>query len=290
MNKETIGFIGLGNLGRELAAHIARNGFPMVVYDITDAAKHAPKGATVAGSVREVAEKSALVFLCLPSIPAIEAVVAEIRTAKAAPGTVVVNTSTAGPTCALAAHAALAEKGIDYADATISATPPRARAAQAVVMFSGERDALARLQPVFATFAKKVHDLGTGIGHGQRMKVLNNCLVHTAHVATCEAIAWGVKGGLDLEALLEVLLETSGRNIATDHFFPDAIVTGTYDTGGTIDICRKDIGIFVDEAKAAGTPHVAAETAYRVMAECQQAHPGEDQAVLFGFTQARGTK
>ena len=113
------------------------------------------RGRVCRASVAGVAERSSLVFLCLPTIASVEAVVAEICDATAPDDLVVVNTSTASPRCAAAAHARLGGKGIGYADATVSGTPPRTRAAQARLMFSGEPEHLRRLTPVFETFSGK---------------------------------------------------------------------------------------------------------------------------------------
>lgn len=288
MDRETVGFIGLGNLGKAIADNIAGGGFDMCVFDVVDARTRAPEGAAVAASVAEVAERSSLVFLCLPTIASVEAVVAVIGNAAAADGLVVVNTSTASPRCAVAAHARLGERGIGYADATVSGTPPRTRAAQARLMFSGEPEHLRRLTPVFETFSEKVFDLGSEVGNGQRMKLVNNCLVHAALAVSSEALAWGEKGGLSMKTMLEVLEETSGRNIATDHYFPRAVLTGSYDTGATIGIARKDIETFVEEARADGCRIAVAESVRASMAELHEAAPGVDQVTMYPFTRDGG--
>ena len=288
MSQEKIGFIGLGNLGRAIAGNIAKDGFEMAVFDIAGAEKLAPAGTHAVTSVAEVVERSSLVFMCLPTIASVEAVVAEICAASAPDGLIVVNTSTVSPRCAIAAHKQLNEKGIGYADATISGTPPRTRAAQARVMFSGEPEHLRRLTPVFETFSEKVFDLGSEVGNGQRMKLVNNCLVHTALVVSSEALAWGEKGGLSMQTMLEVLEETSGRNIATDHYFPLTVLTGTYDTGATISIARKDIETFVEEARADGCRIVVAESAYQSVKELQEAAPDVDQVMMYTFTRDGG--
>ena len=92
---ERIGFIGLGNIGKPIADNIARGGYEMSVYDIAGTSERAPEGAHVSASITEVAERSSVILLCLPSLSAIEVVVAEISQADVADGTVVVNTSTA---------------------------------------------------------------------------------------------------------------------------------------------------------------------------------------------------
>lgn len=288
MDRETVGFIGLGNLGKAIADNIARGGFDMWVFDIADARKRAPEGASVAASAGEAAERSSLVFLCLPTIASVEAAVAEIADAAAPDGLVVVNASTASPRCAAAAHARLGERGIGYADATVSGTPPRTRAAQARLMFSGEPEHLRRLTPVFETFSEKIFDLGSEVGNGQRMKLVNNCLVHAALAVSSEALAWGEKGGLSMKTMLEVLEETSGRNIATDHYFPRAVLTGSHDTGATIGIARKDIETFVEEARADGCRVAVADSVRASMAALHEAAPDVDQVTMYAFTRDGG--
>ena len=86
---DRIGFIGLGNIGKPIADNIARGGYEMSVYDIAGTSERAPEGAYVSASITEVAERSSVILLCLPSLSAIEAVVAEISQADVADGTVV---------------------------------------------------------------------------------------------------------------------------------------------------------------------------------------------------------
>ena len=191
--EEKIGFIGLGNIGKPIADNISRGSFAMSVYDIAGTRERAPAGAFVSSSVTEVAENSTVIFLCLPSISAIQDVVAEICRAEVADEAVVVNISTAGQTAATEAHDQLHEKSIAYADAPVSGSVIRAGKGQLSVMFSGEVKLFNRLKPLFNTFGNNLFNLGIKPGNGQLMKVLNNCLLHTAFVITSEALAFGEK-------------------------------------------------------------------------------------------------
>ena len=283
---EKIGFIGLGNIGRPIADNIAREGYEMSVYDIAGTNERAPAGTFVSSSITEVAERSSVIILCLPSLSAIEAVVAEIGEADVVDGTVVVNTSTAGPTAAIAAHDRLREKGISYADAPISGSVFLAREGQLAVMFSGEAGLFQRLKPVLGTFGNNLFNLGVETGHGQRMKVLNNCLIHTAFVITSEALAFGEKGGLDTKTMLDVINVSSGQNFATQHFFPKHVLTGTYDSASQISISRKDIGLFVEEAKTDDCRHAVAEAVSDVIKKFDEESPGVDQTMIYPRTRA----
>jgi 3-hydroxyisobutyrate dehydrogenase len=285
---EKIGFIGLGNIGKPIAENIARGGYEMSVYDIAGTTERAPAGTFISSSITEVAERSNVIILCLPSLSSIEAVVTEISQANVSGSTVVVNTSTAGPTAAIAAHDRLLEKGISYADAPISGSVSLAGEGRLAVMFSGKAGLFKRLEPVFSTFGNNLFNLGIETGHGQRMKVLNNSLIHTAFVITSEALAFGEIGGLDMKTMLDVINVSSGQNFATHHFFPKHVLTGTYDSASRIAISRKDIGLFVEEAKRQGCRHVVAEAAFDVITELDEESPGVDQTMIYPYTRDGG--
>ena len=129
MAKEVVGFIGLGNMGKPMANNIARAGYEMVVFDIAGTAERASEGATIAASVRDVAEQSTTVFLSLPTLVAHTEVATEIAESNVREGLVVVNTSTVGARVAAEAHQRLSEKGVGYADARCpEARPAHGRA------------------------------------------------------------------------------------------------------------------------------------------------------------------
>ena len=280
---EHIGFIGLGNIGKPIADNIARGGYTLSVYDLAGTKERAPMGSFVASSVSQVAERANIVFLCLPSLPSIATVVAEICKANCQDDAVVVNTSTAGPTAARAAYEQLSQKGIRYADAPISGSVARAGEAQLAVMFSGEEGLFERLEPVLNTFGNNLFNLGVETGHGQRMKLLNNSLIHTAFVITSEALAFGEKGGLDMKTMLDVINVSSGQNFASQHFFPNHVLTETYDSAAQISISDKDIGLFVEEARAQGTGHTVAEAAFGVIRMLADQSPDVDQTMIYPF-------
>ena len=280
---EHIGFIGLGNIGKPIADNIARGGYALSVYDLAGTKERAPMGSFVASSASQVAERANIVFLCLPSLFSISTVVAEISKANCQDDAVVVNTSTAGPTSARAAYDQLSQKGIRYADAPISGSVARAGEGHLAVMFSGEEGLFERLEPVLKTFGNNLFNLGVETGQGQRMKLLNNSLIHTAFVITSEALAVGEKGGLDMKTMLDVINVSSGQNFASQHFFPNHVLTETYDSAAQISISDKDIGLFVEEARAQGTGHTVAEAAFGVIRMLADQSPDVDQTMIYPF-------
>ena len=115
------------------------------------------------------------------------------------------------------------------------------------------------------------------------MKLLNNFLSATAMAATSEAVAFGLSHGLDMKTLLDVVNASTGRNTATADKFPNRILTGTYDAGFKTKLLTKDVGLFLDNAKAAGTPTAVAETVAGLWRRCDEALPDSDFTRIYEF-------
>ena len=237
MTDDVVGFIGLGNMGRPIAENIAKAGYDMVPHDVAGTQARAPEGTRIAGSGADVARGSNLIFLSLPSVAAMEAVTAEIAGAGAPEGAVVVNTSTIGPDAALAAIEALAARGIGYVDAPISGSTFRAREGSLAVMYSGDEATLARLTPIFKTYAANgIFDIGRTPGSAQRMKLVNNSIAISSFVTISEALSMGVAGGLEVGAMLDVINASSGQSFVTENLFSTQVVTELYDSESTAKI------------------------------------------------------
>ena len=191
MEKEVVGFIDLGNMGKPMANNVARAGYDMAVFDIAGTAERAPEGATIADSVRDVAEQSTTVFLSLPTLSANIEVVTQIAESDVREGLVVVNTSTVGARVAAEAHKHLREKGVGYADAPVSGGASGARNATLSIIFSGDEELFTRLQPLFDVIGANSFNVGSEPGQGQRMKMVNNHLAISTLLTTSEALAYG---------------------------------------------------------------------------------------------------
>ena len=283
MIQEIVGFIGLGNMGKPMAGHIARAGFKVVAFDIAGTVERAPEGATIATSVDDVAQRSTVIFLSLPTLAANADVVAKIAESDVGEDLVVVNTSTVGPTEAVSAHNCLRGKGITYVDAPVSGGAFGAREGTLTVMFSGEATLFTRLQPLFDAIGGNSFNVGSEPGQGQRMKLVNNHLAISAVVTTSEALAYGEKGGLDMKTMLDVLNVSSGQSYSTEHLFPRFVLTETYDSGGPTSIIRKDIALFVKEAKAEGRRYDLAQSTLDVLEPFDDENPDTDQTQVYPF-------
>ena len=130
-----------------------------------------------------------------------------------------------------------------------------AKAGTLAVMVSCPKPAFGEIEPVLKTFGK-IFFTGEKPGLAQSAKLANNLLAATAMVATSEAMAMGVKAGLDPKVLLDIINASSGRNSATQDKFPRAILPRTFDFGFATGLSYKDVRLCIEEAEAMGIPMV----------------------------------
>ena len=283
MDQDTVGFIGLGNMGGPMAGHIARTGRDLIAYDSAGTQSRAPAGARSAASTPRVAEAAGIIFLSLPTVAAGRSVVAEIAGTDGAEGSLVVNTATVGLKAAREAHAVLARRGIDYVDAPISGMAFRAQEGTLATMYSGSAGTLERLRPLLESYSTRVHHVGTEPGQGQLMKLVNNYLAIASFVTTSEALVTGMQGGLDLETMLGVIESSSGQNFIASAVFPRHMVTGTFDSGGSATLPHKDLDLYVEAASDADTPRHVARAALDVLEAFAAHDPDADQSTIYRF-------
>ena len=243
---QTIGFIGLGNMGGRMTRCITGKGIEVIGFDA-----HTPNieaaGATPATSAGDVADRADIVFLSLPDSKVVEAVVfgEDGLLAHARAGQTIVDLSTAAPESTRKIAAALAEKGADYLDAGISGGAAAAERGELTLMIGGDQAALDRVRPAMEHFAANLFFMGAS-GAGHTTKLLNNFLNAVALSATSEVMVAGRRAGLDMDALLGVLNTSSGVNFATLNRFPK-IVHGDYLKGGlTNSLMMKDVLLYTE--------------------------------------------
>ncbi|MEO7223051.1 MAG: NAD(P)-dependent oxidoreductase, partial [Devosia sp.] len=209
MANETIGFIGLGLMGHGMARNIVEKGFPLTV---TAHRNRQPiedlvgRGAVEVATIREVAERSSIVFLCVTGSREVEAIIRgkDGLAAHLKPGSVIVDTSTADPTSTAALAEELAASGIALADAPLGGTPIQAASGQLSAMVGATDETFARIKPVIETWAAKVVHIG-GVGDGHKMKLLNNFLSLGYAAIYAEALTLATKVGISPERFDSVI-------------------------------------------------------------------------------------
>jgi 3-hydroxyisobutyrate dehydrogenase-like beta-hydroxyacid dehydrogenase len=168
----------------------------------------------------------------------------------------VIDLGTTGPAMARRVSAGLTARGITLVDAPVTGGIAGAETGTLTVMVSCPREALPRVQPILARLGRVV-DTGAAPGLAQVAKLANNLLSAAALAVSSEAMAMGVKAGLDPEVLLAIIDAGSGRNSATEDKFPRAILTRTFDFGITTDLFLKDVRLAVEEGESLGVPMIA---------------------------------
>jgi len=204
--EETVGFVGVGLMGHGMARNILEKGYPLTVIahrDRTRVEDLLSRGATEAGSLKELGEYVSVVFICAPGSPQVEAIVRELK-GGLKPGSVVVDCSTSDPNSTAALADDLEALGIDLADAPLGGTPVQAAEGTLGAMVGARAAVFERIKPVIETWAASVVHIG-GIGDGHRMKLLNNFLSLGYGAIYAEALVLAGKVGLSPERFDSVI-------------------------------------------------------------------------------------
>lgn len=251
-----IGFIGLGKMGVPMASRLIDAGYTLTVHDVRREGVDAlvAKGARAAASPAAVGDAAATVLLSLPDPATVRAVA--LGADGVAAGTAVrtvLDLSTTGATAAREIAAALAAKGIAAVDAPVSGGVAGALKGTLAVMVACPHALFTALEPMLSHIGR-VFFIGEHAGMGQTMKLANNLLSATAMAATSEAVAFGVKAGLDPAIMVEVINAGSGRNTASQDKFPKSVLPRTFDFGFTTGMMYKDVRLCLEEAGAAQVP------------------------------------
>jgi 3-hydroxyisobutyrate dehydrogenase-like beta-hydroxyacid dehydrogenase len=222
----------------------------------------AKSGAQTAGSALEVAGAAETVFLSLPTPDVVQKVCSLLTAAKKAK--IVADCSTTGPKVARVAQAELAKHGIIYVDVPVSGGMKGAKDGTLAVMVSGPKPVFTKLEGVLKNFGK-VFFCGEGAGQAQVMKLANNLLAAAVIVLSSEAIAMGVKAGLNARLMCEIINAGSGRNSATQDKFPRSVLPGTFDFGFATGLSYKDVRLCLEEADAQGVPMIAGAAVFQML-------------------------
>ena len=252
----SVGFIGLGTMGREMVLNLIKAGHAVRVYDIRREAvdELARHGAAAGASPADAAGDADIAISMLPDTPQVEAVVYGPDGLLAWPprGRLLVDMSTISPTAVRRMHSDLAQAGIALLDAPVSGGPLGATNATLSIMVGGEGPAFARAEPVLRAMGTTITHVGAP-GAGQTVKLCNQLVCGMNIQALCEAIALGRASGLDLEQLREVLLGGSAASWMLEKLGP-AMIAGDTGAGFRIDLMLKDLRLVQEHAQALSVP------------------------------------
>ncbi|WMN16843.1 NAD(P)-dependent oxidoreductase [Pseudomonas piscis] len=241
-----VGVIGLGHMGSGMAATLAGKGFDVSGFDLSPVALEQASGRGVkpVAGLDQLIKQSDVLILSLPKAEHVEAVclgpggILECG----GEGLVVIDTTTSTPEASRNAARILGTLGIAFIDAPVSGGPKGAATGTLVMVIGAEDDDLARAMPVLEGISEVRVHVGKS-GAGNIAKIANNLLCAAHLITTAEAVAMAARAGVAAGKLLEGINAGSGRSAASQAMFPNWVLSKAYDSGFSIGLMRKDVGL-----------------------------------------------
>jgi 3-hydroxyisobutyrate dehydrogenase-like beta-hydroxyacid dehydrogenase len=266
--KNKLGFVGVGYMGRPIARRLLEAGFKVTAYDRdrSKANELVRFGGTVAENIAELSSSCDVVLTSLPN----DAVVLDVYRgpdgvfANAHRGTLVIDTSTVYPETSKALWRLGSERGVDVLDVTISGSTPAAEQGTLTLFGGGDQGSFDAAESIFRAIARKWFYLGPN-GSGATMKLVVNSLLGIGMQAIAEAVALGEKAGLDRNRLLDVMSQTAVVAPAHAGKLLRAM-NNDYTPQFPLRLMNKDFGLILHLASAVAAQMPAAEAAYQVNA------------------------
>jgi 2-hydroxy-3-oxopropionate reductase len=254
--KMRVGFIGLGLMGKPMAGHILKAGYPLTAHNRSQGAitELIAQGAQAAGSPREVAANSDVVITMLPDSPDVEAVVdgPEGILAGARPSLIHVDMSTISATATRRIATLEAEHGVSHIDAPVSGGDIGAKNATLTIMVGGDEYAVLAVEPIFKVLGKRITHIGP-IGCGQVAKACNQIMVAAQMVALGELLIMAQKAGADPEKVIEAIKGGAAQCWTLDNK-PQRLFAGNRTPGFKASMQYKDLNIVMEMARTYGVP------------------------------------
>jgi 3-hydroxyisobutyrate dehydrogenase len=279
-----IGVIGLGAMGNGVAQSLLRAGFKVHACDLRPEVlqRFADAGGVPCASPAELGSRCDVVITLVVNAQQTEAVLfgAEGAANVMRPGTLVIASATVPPAFAEALGRRLAEKGLLLLDAPVSGGAARAASGEMTMMTSGPAEAYALAEDVLAAMAGKVYRLGAAHGAGSKVKIINQLLAGVHIAAAAEAMALGLREGVDPDALYDVITHSAGNSWMFENRVPH-ILSGDYTPLSAVDIFVKDLGMVLDTARTSKFPLPLSAAAHQMFMMASTAgHGGEDDSAV----------
>ena len=281
----TVGLIGLGAMGAGIAHTLRSHGYAVHVCDVRPgvAAAFAEAGGVAHATPANVAAACAVVVSVVVNAAQTEAVLFGEHGAAAAmkPGSTFVMCSTVDPNWSVALEKRLNDAGIHYIDAPISGGAAKAARGQMTVMSAAKPEAYAAAGAVLDAMAGKVYRLGDRAGAGSKVKIINQLLAGVHIAAAAEAMALGLREGVDAAALYEVITNSAGNSWMFENRMAH-VLAADYTPLSAVDIFVKDLGLVLDTARATKFPLPLASTAHQMFMQASTAGfaKEDDSAVI----------
>ena len=261
-----------------MALHLLAAGHSVVVNTRTKGRAEAllAKGATWADSPADAARDAEVIFICVPDTPDVEAVLlgGDGVIGGANSGAIVVDHSTISPAATREMAQKLRERNITLLDAPISGGDVGAKNATLAIMVGGDASAFAKVEPLLRLMGKTITHCGDS-GTGQLTKLVNQILVTVTNLATCEALTFAKKNGLDLAKTITALAGGAAGSWQWANLGP-RMVKGDFAPGFMIDLQQKDLRLVMEAARDSGSPILAASLVHQLFTSAQAAGGGKE--------------
>lgn len=279
-----IGVIGLGAMGNGVAQSLLRAGFNVHACDLRPDVlqRFADAGGVPCASPAELGSRCDVVITLVVNAQQTEAVLFGNDGAATAmrPGTLVIASATVPPAFAEALGRRLGGQGILMLDAPVSGGAARAASGEMTMMTSGPAEAYSLAEDVLAAISGKVYRLGDTLGAGSKVKIINQLLAGVHIAAAAEAMALGLREGVDPNALYDVITHSAGNSWMFENRVPH-ILSGDYTPLSAVDIFVKDLGMVLDTARTSKFPLPLSAAAHQMFMMASTAgHGGEDDSAV----------
>jgi 3-hydroxyisobutyrate dehydrogenase len=249
---DTIGFVGLGNMGLPMSGLLADAGYTVQGYDAAEAARARVPYAV--DGLAAAADDARAVVLMLPDSQVVRTVLTSEGLLDAlAPGTLLIDMSSCEPTETRKLAEEVAARDVVLVDAPVSGGVAGARAGTLTIMVGGTDEAVAACRPLLEVMGGRVTHVGP-VAAGHALKSLNNLLSATSLLITSEAVLAGRRFGLDPKVMVETLDESTGRSWSTHYKMPEFVLPRDWSSGFTMRLLIKDLNIALGLAHATGSP------------------------------------
>ena len=284
----SVGVIGLGAMGNGMAQSLRRAGYVPYVFDVrADVAQAFAKGGgTACASLADLGKSSDVIVSVVVNAAQTESVLfgdsgTDGCVTSMKPGSVFVMCSTVDPNWSVALEARLAALDLLYIDAPISGGAAKAASGQMTMMTAGKPESYAIAEPVLNAMAAKVYKLGDSAGAGSKVKIINQLLAGVHIAAAAEAMALGLREGVNPDALYEVITNSAGNSWMFENRMAH-VLAADYTPLSAVDIFVKDLGIVLDMARATKFPLPLSSTAHQMFMQASTAGfaKEDDSAVI----------
>jgi len=296
---ESVGFIGLGNMGFSMASNLLKAGIKLVVFDVVKdkfALLPMQQNVTIAQSAAEMMQYTNTVITMLPNSPHVEATINGEKGILAGAKTYgtkdlfIIDMSSISPVVTRKLGTQLADAGVKFIEGPVSGGTSGARDGALTIMAGGPKELIDEAMPLFNIMGKNIINCGE-CGCGQIVKVVNQQMSAVNLISMSEGFALGVKAGVDPAIMMNVIQKGSGRSWAVENRMPE-ILKRNFQAGFTIDLHKKDLSLCIELAQSLNVPMYATSLTYEIFKDAQNKGKGklDNAAIIQIFEEMAGVE